>query len=123
MTNKIAKLSSRTKREIFPNCTTTSFSTSVTALDIFRALLNAATLSVYDINKDGIDHLADWLIQQEITIYRSIATAFRQLAKSLTETHKFPWLRLIAVGGERIYKADPDTGSIFPKPFYVSEWG
>ena len=25
MTNKIAKLSSRTKREIFPNCTTTAF--------------------------------------------------------------------------------------------------
>jgi amino acid adenylation domain-containing protein len=86
-----------------------SFSASVTTVDIFRALLNGATLCVYDIKRDGIVPLADWLIQHKITIYRSAVTTFRQLTKNLTERHEFPDLRLIAIGGERICSEDIES--------------
>jgi acyl-coenzyme A synthetase/AMP-(fatty) acid ligase/acyl carrier protein len=69
-------------------------------------LLNGAALYPFDLRKEGVDRLADWMIQEEITNYHSTPTAFRRLASALTGKEKFPLLRLIELGGEPVYKED-----------------
>jgi amino acid adenylation domain-containing protein len=70
------------------------------------SLLNGATLSPLDITEEGAHHLADWLIEHEITIYRSFPTAFRHFVSSLSGQMSFPRLRLIRLGGEPLYRRD-----------------
>ncbi|MFC1714608.1 amino acid adenylation domain-containing protein [Candidatus Poribacteria bacterium] len=81
-----------------------SFSGSLT--DIFSALLNGAALFPFDISEEGIDNLADWLIREEITKYESVPMVFRQFTDTLTGTEEFPKLRIVGLGGDRMYKTD-----------------
>jgi amino acid adenylation domain-containing protein len=74
--------------------------------EILGTLLNGAALFMYDIKEEGLGILADWLIQEEITIFGSVVTTFRHLASTLTGEEKFPKLRLIYLGGEPLYKRD-----------------
>jgi amino acid adenylation domain-containing protein len=73
--------------------------------DIFLALLNGASLHRYAIESAGVAHLAEWLIRSEISVYCSVATIFRQFARTLTD-ERFPALRLMKLGGEAVYKTD-----------------
>ena len=43
----------------------------------FEVLLNGASLCPFYIQEEGLLHLIDWLIQEEITIYHSFSTVFR----------------------------------------------
>jgi len=70
------------------------------------SLLNGATLCPLDIREEGMHHLADWLIKEEITIYRSFPTAFRHFVSSLSGQISFPRLRLIRLAGEPSYRSD-----------------
>jgi len=74
--------------------------------DIFRAILNGATVYPREINQDGLSSLANWLIEEEITIYNSVASAFRDFVDTLTGVEQFPHLRLIKLMGESIYRRD-----------------
>ena len=51
-------------------------------------------------------NLAKWLINEEITMYRSTATAFRHFIDSLTGDEEFPSLRAIKLGSETVNKRD-----------------
>ena len=73
---------------------------------IFGALLNGASLHFFKLKEEGIINLADWLIQEEISLYHSVPSVFRQLASTLSGKEKFPALRLIRLGGERVLAAD-----------------
>jgi acyl-coenzyme A synthetase/AMP-(fatty) acid ligase len=46
---------------------------------VLKALLNGAMIAPYDINRFGIAGLAEWLNRQEITIYHSLPSVFRQM--------------------------------------------
>ena len=81
-----------------------SCSVNAGAHDIFSALLNGAALYPWDIKEEGLTHLADWLTQQEITIYSSVPTVFLHLTDALTEEENFRRLRLIKMMGEPVYK-------------------
>ena len=81
-----------------------SCSVNAGAHDIFSALLNGASLYPWDIKEEGLMHLADWLTQQEITIYSSVPTVFLHLTDTLTGEENFPTLRLIKMMGEPVYK-------------------
>jgi amino acid adenylation domain-containing protein len=81
---------------------------SASASDIFPALLNGAVIMPYDVKKKGLDSLADWLIQEGITRYESVPTLFRRLCDTLTSDHKFPQLRIVGVGGDRVEQGDVD---------------
>lgn len=81
-----------------------SFSASTRV--IFGAWFNGATLYPFDLQEDRVTHLASWLIQEEITIYQSVASVFRQFASNLTGEEKFPRLRAICVGSEPVTKRD-----------------
>ena len=52
--------------------------------------------------------LAEWLIQEEITIYRSAVSAFRSFAGTLATGENFPYLRLTLLFGEQMYHADAE---------------
>ena len=83
-----------------------SCSYTATVKDIFGALLNGAALFPFDLRTGGVSHLANWLAQEEITIYRSVPSVFCHFASVLTAEDKFPKLRLIHLGGEPFYNKD-----------------
>jgi amino acid adenylation domain-containing protein len=88
--------------------TLTSYSFADTGRSTYGALLNGASLYPLDIREEGLTHLAEWLIQQEITIYRSVPTTFRHFISTLDGKEQFPKLRLVYMAGEPVYKRDVD---------------
>jgi len=72
----------------------------------FAALLSGAGSFPWYVNEEGLEHLADWLIQEEITVYRSGPRIFRQFVSTLTGTEEFPKLRVIVLADEPAYKTD-----------------
>lgn len=76
------------------------------AHDIFAALLNGASLHLFDLKEEGLTSLAKWLIEEEITIYCSVPTIFRHFIDTLTGGEQFPKLRLIRLIGEPVYRRD-----------------
>ncbi len=76
--------------------------------DLYRALLNGATLLPFNLRKNGFVDLPAWLKEEGITIYHSVPTVFRQLIDNLPEGCEFPDLRVIHLGGEPVLKLDVD---------------
>lgn len=74
--------------------------------DIFRAVLNGATVYPIDIRREGFVGLCRRLMEDEITIYNSVTSAFRNFAGTLTGRERFPHLRLLMVTGETVYRSD-----------------
>ena len=83
-----------------------SFSFAGALKDIFGSLLNGASIHLYPLKQKGMARLADWLVEEEITIYNSVATVFRQFTDTLTPTSRFPHLRIVYFGGEQIKTND-----------------
>ena len=102
-----------------------SCSYSASIKDIFGALLNGAALLPFDLRTEGVSHLANWLAEEEITIYRSVPSVFRHFASVLTAEGKFPKLRLIHLGGEAFYKKDLEKyrDCFSPPCIFVSNMG
>jgi amino acid adenylation domain-containing protein len=86
---------------LFHSC---SFSSGL--MDIFMALLNGATTYPWDLKAEGLNHLADWLISEEITILNWIPTPFRHLVATIKEGQQFPKLRIIGLGSESMLQRD-----------------
>jgi acyl-coenzyme A synthetase/AMP-(fatty) acid ligase len=88
--------------------TLTAYSFADTARTTNGALFNGASLYPLDVREEGLTHLAEWLIQQEITIYRSVPTTFRHFISTLSGKEQFPKLRLVYMAGEPVNKRDVD---------------
>ncbi len=91
--------------------------------DIFNALLNGASLHVYSVAQHGVSGLAKWMLQERISIYCSVATVFRHLLHTLTQSASFPALRLIKLGGEATYRRDIEQLQPFLKDGCVVHCG
>lgn len=83
--------------------------------DIFSTLLNGATLAPFDLKRRGVAQLGRWLAEQQITLYQSVPTVFRQFVATLATalvadapTVPFPQLRLMRLGGEPVTARDVD---------------
>ena len=74
--------------------------------NILSTLLNGAALYPLDIREEGVAPLADWLIQEEITIFYLGVNIFRHIASTLTEKEEFPKVRLIRLGTDQVTKND-----------------
>ena len=72
------------------------------------ALLNGATYYPVALRDEAVLGLAEWLIEEKITIYRAAVSAFRSFAGTLDAGHAFPHLRLILLFGEQMYRADAE---------------
>ena len=77
---------------------------NATVREVFGALLNGAMVLAFHLKEQGLAPLADWMIQEGITIYYSVPTVFRHFVRTLTGTETFPRLRLIRLGGEPVSK-------------------
>ncbi len=85
----------------------TSYSHTVSAIDIFSALLNGAALLPFDVTTQaGSKTMTDWLIQERVTIYHSVPTLFRYGMEVLSDEQVLPNIRLVILGGEPILKTD-----------------
>src|SRR5215210_4539118 len=105
-----------------------SYSVAGSVSNMLGALLNGASLFPFNVKEDGLTRLADWLIEEEITVYHSVPTVFRQFANTLTGTEEFPELRLVRLGGEpvsaedvQLYKRYFPSDSIFANSYGASE--
>lgn len=83
-----------------------SLSFSGANMDIFGGLLSGATVCAYDLRRDGISQLADWLDRERITVFHSVPTVFRELMNNLPAKRKLVHLRAIDLGGESVFDSD-----------------
>jgi amino acid adenylation domain-containing protein len=74
--------------------------------DVLRALLNGAVVHPIDIRQEGFAGLGRRLMEEKITIFNCVASAFRNFVGTLTSHERFPCLRLIKVTGETLHKSD-----------------
>ncbi len=94
----------------------TSCSFSASMVTICGALMNGASLNMYDLKNEGLASFAEWLIQEHISIYFSVPSVFRQFAQILSGREKFHDLRLIVFTGETLFRKDVELyQSLFPE--------
>jgi amino acid adenylation domain-containing protein len=72
---------------------------------LFSSLLNGASLFPFDIKSEGIQRLANWLREEQITICHLPPAVFRQLADVLSD-EKVSSLRIIRLSGAPITRLD-----------------
>ena len=70
------------------------------------ALLNGAAYYPLNLRHEEPLLVADWLIQEEVTVYRTAVSSFRSLASALTGKETFSHLRQIIVFGEPVYPSE-----------------
>ena len=74
--------------------------------DMFLALLNGAAIFPPNTKENRSGDLSNWLFQEEITVYSSVPSVFRNFVNSLRGDPTFPKLRLIRLTGEAVYRTD-----------------
>ena len=74
--------------------------------DIYCTLLNGATLFCFDVKREGLTDLADWLRHHQITTFFAVATMFRHFCRLLTPEDRFPLVRLVWLGSETVYAGE-----------------
>jgi len=106
-----------------------AFSHDGAGQDMFGALHNGATLYPYNIlSRANIAELAQWLIDEEITIWHSVPTLYRYFVDTLQSRkiigRHFPHLRFILLGGEQIREHDLDMFKrFFPNSKFANVYG
>jgi amino acid adenylation domain-containing protein len=75
---------------------------------LYSSLLNGASLFPFDIKSAGIDRLAAWLRDEQITVCHLPPAVFRQLADVLSSQEHLPHLRMIRLSGAPITRLDFD---------------
>ena len=83
-----------------------SISFSAHAMPIFGALLNGATLCIFDLRKDNFTEFSKWLRQEKINIALMIPSVLRQFTATLGTGRRFPQLNRLLIGGETLYRSD-----------------
>lgn len=83
-----------------------SISFSAHAMPSLGALLNGATLILYDLKKEGFPGLADFFNDNGITLCLMIPSVIRHFRATLEKGFKFAKLRVLLVGGETLYFND-----------------
>lgn len=83
-------------------------SSSATTKYILGAMLNGASLHLFDPRSEGLDCLRRWLEAENITICEFAPSLFRSLARSLDSPKNFPTLRLVGLGAEAATPSDVD---------------
>lgn len=83
----------------------------------FPALLQGATLCVFDVATEGLAAFRTWIEDEQITVLRSPTLLFRRFLASLEDGQVFPSVRLVVVGGDTVTVADLEQWKRhFPRP-------
>jgi amino acid adenylation domain-containing protein len=86
-------------------CTVAAHASAHFLLSTLRTLLNGAVACPFQFREDGPKRLAAWLHDEQITVYSSTPSIFRTFVQSLSN-QRFPSLRLLRLGGERVSVQD-----------------
>ena len=73
---------------------------------ISYALLGGGTLCLYDVRKEGLHRLAEWINDNQITVLGMVPSLFRRLLEMVPEGVTFPTVRLVTAGGEALLKGE-----------------
>lgn len=84
-----------------------AFVTSVST--VFFGLAFGYTLFPFEIEREGLARLRDFLIREQITDYSSPTSTFRHLVATFDGTETFPHLRTISLSGEPVLRQDVDA--------------
>ena len=74
----------------------------------FHPLLNGATLLPFDVQKQGLIPLANWLARERISFCLMSSPLFRSFMATLAGQERFPDLRLIQLISETAFRSDVD---------------
>jgi acyl-coenzyme A synthetase/AMP-(fatty) acid ligase/acyl carrier protein len=74
--------------------------------DTLAALLNGATLTLYDLTVRGTGELGDWIRREAVTYINMVATVFRHFVATLTLADRFPSMRILRCSAEIVSRAD-----------------
>ena len=84
----------------------THCSFSASESDMFGALLQGATVCVFDIAAEGLAAFRAWLDEERITLLHPPVLLFRRFLSTLEATDLFPSVRLVALAGDVVLPAD-----------------
>lgn len=74
--------------------------------DIFCALLQGATVCVFDVRSRGLPALREWIDGDKITLFHPPVLLFRSLLETLKGPGQFPSVRLVALAGDVVVPED-----------------
>lgn len=74
----------------------------------FVPLLNGASLSLFDMQAEGVSRLATWLMRERITICPIGSPLFRNFAATLIGSETFSDLRVVRLSSDAVYHSDVD---------------
>ncbi|WP_430408773.1 amino acid adenylation domain-containing protein [Kordia sp.] len=74
--------------------------------DMYGAILNGATVHLYDISESGLTNLSNWFVARNITIIHMVPTIYRHFIRGLDADQVFENIRIIDLGGEATFKSD-----------------
>ncbi len=73
---------------------------------LFGALLTGALLCIFDLKANSAQKALDWIIKEELTIFRSTPTIFRAIFSLIPKDRVFSKLRFMTLGGETVTDTD-----------------
>jgi acyl-coenzyme A synthetase/AMP-(fatty) acid ligase len=115
--SEMIQLGPEDRLSLLPSC-----SFAAASIPLFTALLNGATLCPFHVRSQGVERLAIWLRERGITIYDSVPTVFRHLARVTDDNVIFALLRLVRLAGEPVLHGDLEIfPAALPGPLPVDE--
>jgi surfactin family lipopeptide synthetase A len=83
-----------------------SYTFDASVMSIYGALINGASLHLYNLKEHCLTDLKDWLQENQITIYHSTPTIYRYFIETLSGFDCLDSIRLVVLGGEVMLKSD-----------------
>jgi amino acid adenylation domain-containing protein len=102
-----------------------SYSFATTLTDILCPLLHGAAVCAWDVQRDGMAELRQWLAGAGVTICNWMPTPFRTFATNLEKSRGITELRLMVFGGEKLFTRDFTAFREFfsPRCIFVNRLG
>ncbi|HEY0173923.1 MAG TPA: amino acid adenylation domain-containing protein [Pyrinomonadaceae bacterium] len=83
-----------------------SYTFDAAVMDIYGALLNGATLYLYDLKREGFEAMAGYVRESGITVLHCTPTVFRHFVAHLADGERLEGVRLLVLGGEQSHAED-----------------
>jgi amino acid adenylation domain-containing protein len=83
----------------------TAGTANAVSLTLFT-LLNGATLFPFDVAKEGVSRMSEWLARERISVALVPSPLFRRFCASLGTNEGFPDVRVLRLTSESVYKSD-----------------
>jgi amino acid adenylation domain-containing protein len=83
-----------------------SYGFDAAVMDLYGALLNGATLCLFNIRNEGPLALPEWLDAERVTVYHSTPSIYRQAFEWREAGHALSSVRAVVLGGEEVRLQD-----------------